>query len=103
MVSLEKFFCLPGHTELIDRFNYVHSVMKIPHERILKNPDVLTSRRHRLQQRFEFLKHLNKAQFNERKPNFIPLKSLISGTEKEFIVGVCNSSLEEYDSFIKTL
>jgi hypothetical protein len=76
--------------------------MKIPHEKILKFPEILSSRRHRLKQRVEFLKHLRKAQFDETKPNFIPFKALVSGDEKEFVINVCKSSLDSYDNFLKT-
>lgn len=77
--------------------------MKIPHEKILKFPEILTSRRHRLKQRYEFLKHLGKAQFDETKPNYVSFKSFVGGTDKDFILDVCKSTPETYDNFLKTL
>lgn len=77
--------------------------MKISHEKILKSPEILTSRRHRLEQRFRFLKFLGKVQFDETKPVYISFKALVEGTEQEFVLHVCKSSLETYDNFLKTL
>lgn len=91
------------HEELIERFDYVHNVMKISHDEILRSPEILTSRRHRLKQRYEFLKFLGKVEFSERKAGYISLKSLVEGTDKDFVLNVCKSSLETYDNFLKTL
>lgn len=77
--------------------------MKIPHDKILQSPEILTSRKHRLRQRYKFLQLLGRAQFDETKPGYISFKSLVEGTEKEFVLNVCKSSLETYDNFLKTL
>jgi mTERF domain-containing protein, mitochondrial len=77
--------------------------MKVSHKQILKSPEILTSRRYRLKQRFEFLKYLGKAQFDQTKPGYISFKSFLEGTEKDFILNVCRSTPETYDNFLKTL
>lgn len=91
------------HEELIERFDYVHNKMKIPQDRILQSPEILTARRHRLRQRHEFLKFLGKDQFDETKPGFISFKSFVGGNDKDFVLDVCKSSVETYDDFLKTL
>lgn len=91
------------HEELIERFDYIHNKMKISHDRILQSPEILTSRRHRLRQRHEFLKFLGRDQFDETKPGFISFKSFVEGNDKDFVLNVCKSSLGIYDDFLKTL
>lgn len=77
--------------------------MKLSHDKILESPEILTSRKYRLKQRYEFLKSIGKAQFDETKPGYISLKSLVEGTDPEFVQNVCKSTLETYDNFLKTL
>lgn len=88
---------------LLERFDYVHNVMKIPHDQILQSPEVLSSRRYRLKQRHSFLKFLGKDQYDASKPGFVSLKSLVEGTDTEFVVNVCKASPQTYDNFLKTL
>ena len=89
--------------ELVERFDFIHNVMKLSHDQILKAPYILSSRQFRLKQRFGFLKFIGKAQLDETKPGYISLKSFVEGTDKEFVLNVCNSSIETYDNFLKTL
>lgn len=77
--------------------------MKFSHDKILQSPEILTSRRYRLKQRHQFLKSLGKAQFDETKPGYISMRSLVEGTDQEFVQNVCKSSLETFDNFVKTL
>lgn len=77
--------------------------MKIPHDKILKSPEILTSRLHRLKERHEFLKFIGKVQFDETKPGYISFKSFVEGTDKDFVLNVCKSSVATYDNFLKTL
>lgn len=77
--------------------------MKIPHDQILQSPEILSSRRYRLQQRHGFLKFLGKDQYDATKPGYIPLKSLVEGTDTEFVLNICKSSPQTYDNFLKTL
>jgi len=92
-----------GHDELGERFDYVHNVMKLSHDKILQTPDLLLYRRHKLRQRHQFLKFLGKDQFDETKSLFIPLKTLLLGSDKDFVINVCDSTPAIYDNFLKTL
>lgn len=91
------------HEELISRFDYVHRKMNISHDKILKAPEILATRKHRLRQRHEFLKFLGKAQYDETQPGFVSFIALIGSTDKDFVLNVCKSSLETFDNFLKTL
>jgi mTERF domain-containing protein len=97
------FFFLTDREELLERFDYVQNKMKISHDKILQSPEILTSRKFRLRQRYEFLKFLGKAQFDETKPGYISFKSFVEGNDTEFILNVCKTSMETYDNFLKTL
>lgn len=99
----KKLVLKTDHEELIERFDYVHNIMKFSHEKILQSPEILTSRKYRLKQRHGFLKSLGKAQYDETKPGYISIKSLVEGTDKEFVENVSKSSLETYNNFMKTL
>lgn len=94
---------MASQADLLERFDYIHNVMKIPHEKIVQSPEILTSRRHRLKQRHDFLRLIGKLQFDETKPGYISLKSFVEGNDKDFVLNVCKSSLETYDNFLKTL
>ncbi|CRL01140.1 CLUMA_CG014487, isoform A [Clunio marinus] len=88
---------------IFDRFDYIHNWMDISHDRILQSPEILTNRLSRLKQRFQFLKLLGKAQFDETKPGYISFKMFLEGSDEDFVLKVCKSSLERYDNFLKTL
>lgn len=77
--------------------------MQVSHAEILKVPEVLQSRDHRLKHRHGFLRFLGKAQYDPRKELYISLKSLVEGTDEEFVRDVARSSMECYTSYMKTL
>ena len=77
--------------------------MKFSHEKILQNPQILNTRLSRIVNRHKFLKLLNRDQFDEKLPRYVSLKDLYSGSDDEFVVKVCESTIETYDNFLKTL
>ncbi|XP_075211547.1 mitochondrial transcription termination factor 3 [Lycorma delicatula] len=88
---------------ILERFNYLHNVMKLSHELISSQPEVLTCRVFRLQQRHKFLESLGRAQFNPTQPGYVSLKSLISGDDSEFCRDVAKSAVSVFNMFQKTL
>ncbi|KAF5300742.1 hypothetical protein FQA39_LY10987 [Lamprigera yunnana] len=91
------------HVNLLKTFEYLHKDMKIPIERIAEVPEVLTCRLFRLQQRHLFLKSLDRVQYNSRQPNYVSLIALVSKTDVVFCKDVAKSSIEAYNTFLKTL
>lgn len=89
--------------KLLHRFEYVHRRMQVSHAEILKTPEILQSRDHRLKHRHGFLRFLGKAQYDPRKELYISLKSLVEGTDEEFVRDVAKSNMECYTSYLKTL
>lgn len=88
---------------MVKTFNYVHSDMKVPHERILEFPNILTSRRFRIENRHSYLKSLGRDQYDPCKENYVSMKSLVSGTDAEFCANVAKTTPETYNLFLKSL
>lgn len=97
-----KLYTMSKH-HLLQRFNYVHNTMNISHDRIVLEPQVMTSRLFRIQQRHEYLKYLNRAQYDPTKPNYISLLKLISGTDSDFCLNIAKTSVEMFNSYLKTV
>lgn len=87
----------------MDCFDLIHNVIGIPHKKIVDSPEVLNSRRIRMEERYKFLKFLRRDQFDEKLPGYVPLKSLTLATDDEFVIDICKSTSEMYDNFLKTL
>lgn len=77
--------------------------MEISHEQILQQPIILTFRLHIIKQRHEFLKSLGKTQFDPKLPGYISLDALSTGTDVEFCKNVAKTSIEVFNTFLKTL
>lgn len=97
------FFDKIERDSLTERFDFVHRTMKISHEQICKSPHVLNCRLFRLKQRHGFLNSLKKAQYNPLKDLYVSLKSLVEGTDEEFVLNVAKSSYLDYDKYLRTL
>lgn len=77
--------------------------MNQPLERIVNQPGILTYRVHRLKDRHLFLEKLGKAQYDPKKPNYVSLLNLVMGTDAEFSTNIANSSVQAFNSFLKSL
>jgi hypothetical protein len=87
----------------MDCFDLIHNVIGIPHKKIVDSPEVLLSRRRKMEERYKFLKFLKRDQFDETLPGYVPLKSLTLATDDEFVINICKSTPEIFDNFLKTL
>jgi hypothetical protein len=77
--------------------------MKIPHEQLIKVPEVLFCREHRLKERHEFLRYLKRDQYNPKEKLYVSPVALATLEDREFVVNVCDSNMETYQDFLKTL
>jgi mTERF domain-containing protein len=84
------------------RFDYIHNEMGIPHKLIAEQPSGLLSRVERIQQRHEFLRSLERAQYDPAKPGYISLTSLVSGTDIDFCRDIAKTPVTLYNKFLKT-
>nr|CAG4636464.1 EOG090X0C5Y [Eubosmina coregoni] len=88
---------------LVERFDYLHNIIKMSHETILKFPAVLTCRDFRMKQRHEFLRHLNRDQYDPNLSNYVSPIALIKDTDAHFAVHVAKSSITLFNQFCKTM
>lgn len=77
--------------------------MQVPLERILQEPKILTCRETRLHPRYLFLEKLGRVQLDPKKPNYVSLIALVSGSDADFATEVAGSSIQEYNIFLKSL
>lgn len=91
------------HTNLLKTFEFLHKKMNIPIERIVEVPEILTCRVFRMRQRHLFLDTLGRAQYNPRKPNYVALIELVSGSDVDFCRDVAKSSVQDFNVFLKSL
>lgn len=88
---------------IVNCFDYAHNEMKLPHEIIVQQPEILTCRLQRLKPRHMFLVTLGRAQYDPTKPMYISLKSLVSHSDAEFCTTVAKTPVETYNMFLKSL
>jgi len=94
---------LMNKPSLVNRFDYLHNVVKMKHETILTFPAVLTCREHKLRHRNEFLRHLERDQYDPTKENYVSPLDLISASDSHFASHVAKSSLQHFIDFCKTM
>lgn len=92
-----------AQSSLHERIDYVHNVMKIPHEQIVLQPSIILHRKYRIKQRHEFLQAIGKDQYDCKKPLYVSLDDLVGGTDLEFVINVAKSTVATYDAFLRTL
>ncbi|KAM3959066.1 mitochondrial transcription termination factor 3 [Aphomia sociella] len=88
---------------LLQRFNYIHNVMKIPHSTIVECPDIILCRNFKLKQRHLFLEKLGRAQYNPKKENYVPIIALAEGSDLEFCNKYAKCNIKDFNIFLKTL
>ncbi|CAD5234690.1 unnamed protein product [Bursaphelenchus xylophilus] len=90
-------------SHLNNTYNFLHQVMQIENEQIVEFPMVLRCSVSMLRRRFEFLKRLQKAQFNPELPDYISLQKVLHPSDKYFAEKICSTPLADYQAFLKTL
>ncbi|XP_033640742.1 transcription termination factor 3, mitochondrial-like [Asterias rubens] len=94
---------LRGKKKLISTFDVLHNHMGIPHKQLVKNPQVFNGRVYKLQERHQFLKLLGLAQYDPTKPGYISTENLSKVPDAAFAQEIAKSSINEYNTFLKTL
>ncbi|XP_075992207.1 mitochondrial transcription termination factor 3 [Anticarsia gemmatalis] len=88
---------------LLERFNYIHNVIKISHQTILEQPEILFCRNFKIKQRHLFLEKLGRAQYDHKKENYVPIKALAEDTDIEFCKKYAKCCVDDFNLFLKTL
>ncbi|XP_050535933.1 transcription termination factor 3, mitochondrial [Daktulosphaira vitifoliae] len=97
-----KIYIMSKH-HLLQRFIYIHETMGINHDRIVLEPKILSCRLNRIKHRHEYLKYLNKDQYNPTKPQYVSLSNIFEGTDPEFCVNIAKTSVEMFNTYLKTV
>nr|XP_040044297.1 transcription termination factor 3, mitochondrial isoform X1 [Gasterosteus aculeatus aculeatus] len=84
-------------------FDFLHNIMKLPHNLIAKFPQVFNSKYLRIRERHMFLDYLGKAQYDPTLPNYISLDRLVSLPDEPFCNELALATLEDFYLFQKTL
>jgi len=83
-------------------FNYLNTI-GITLEAMAVYPLSLRCQIQSVRPRHEFLKKLQKAQYNPDLPNYISLRKLLHPDDKYFAEEVCRVVVDSYERFLKTL
>lgn len=92
-----------GTNHLKERFHYVHNEMKLSHERILAQPNVLLYREFIVKQRHLFLQSLGRAQYDPKQPGYVSLDKLVKDNDVQFCQDVAKTSVNTFNIFLKSL
>lgn len=76
--------------------------MAIPHRQILQQAGVLMFRNHIVEERHEFLKEIGRAQYNPKLPGYVSLQTLVHGNDVDFCKNVAKTSIDVFNSYLKT-
>ncbi|XP_023222355.1 transcription termination factor 3, mitochondrial-like [Centruroides sculpturatus] len=88
---------------LLERFDYIHNSMCIPHSQIVLYPHVLFFRLFNIRERHLYLRHLGRAQYDPRKPGYVSLQLFTANTDQEFCEKAACTYTEDFNKFLKTL
>lgn len=92
-----------GPESIWGTFDYLHNTVKFPHEAFLLCPALFLVRESRLRHRIGFLEKVGKAQFDPTKPNYVSFPMIYEGDDIEFSTKVADSSVLEYNEYLKSL
>jgi len=91
------------HYSIVNTFDYVHNQMGMPHERLVKTPEILMSPKKDIEQRHSYLKVLNRAQYDPTKPLYVPLTAFYELDDALFCIKYAKTSANDFNTFLKTL
>ncbi|KZC06972.1 mTERF domain-containing protein 1, mitochondrial, partial [Dufourea novaeangliae] len=92
-----------ARSKIMNSFDYAHNVMKLSHEILVNQPQILTCRKIRLQQRHSFLTELKKTQYDPTKPLYVSPLDIVSGNDIKFCKNVAKASINTYNMFLKSI
>lgn len=92
-----------GHEDYVRVFDYVHHDMGISHELIVKSPRIFRRRLQLIQGRHQYLKTLDRAQYDPTKPLFVPLSAFYEIDDALFCLKYAKTSVKDFNAFLKSL
>lgn len=91
------------HRGLVAIFDYLHGEMGFSHKQISQHPFILHHRLMFTKQRHEYLKSLDRAQYDPAKPLYVPLNAFYEMDDADFCLKYCKTSVTHFNNFLKTL
>lgn len=87
---------------LIERLELIHNVIGLSHSTIVKFPKLITGPKLDITHRHEYLKKLNRNQYDPSKPLYVPPSALYKPRDLEFCLRYSKTSVEDYILFLKS-
>ncbi|XP_060556797.1 transcription termination factor 3, mitochondrial-like [Ruditapes philippinarum] len=84
-------------------YNYIHDVMEIPQDLIVKFGKSLITLRYTLDTRHRFLVKLGKNQYDPTKPNYVSLYDIIVEDDEEFCKETAKTAVAEFNAFLRLI
>lgn len=97
-----KVFCRKTES-IMEAYRFLVDVAKFNNQQLTDYPEVMRASLVQIKSRYSFLKTLKLDQFDPTKPNYVSLKDLIETDDKYFCTKIAKSSIQEYESFLKSL
>ncbi|XP_051878880.1 transcription termination factor 3, mitochondrial [Pristis pectinata] len=103
MVTCVPKLLLASKSKVTRLFDYLHNTMGIPHHLITTFPQVFNAKFLRVKDRHLFLEYLGRAQYDPSLPNYISLDKLVATPDDVFCVTLAKATLQDFETFQKTL
>ncbi|KAK3088462.1 hypothetical protein FSP39_019485 [Pinctada imbricata] len=103
LVLFDKSVLIVNINKMKDLFDYAYNEMGLSHAYLATFPDILHSKKQRVEVRHRFLMYLGRAQYDPRKENFVSMKSLCNYSDQEFCEKVAKRPIDDFMNFIKTM
>lgn len=87
---------------LIERLDIVHNNIGLSHEAIVKFPGLITGPKLDIKHRADYLKKLNRNQYDPSKPLYVPPSALYDISDEDFCIKCAKTDLEDYKLFLKS-
>ena len=92
-----------GHEDFCRIFVYVHNEMGLSHELIARTPQIFNQRLKLTKTRHEYLKTLDRAQYDPTKPLFVPLRAFYELNDADFCMEYAKTSVNDFNAYLKSL
>lgn len=77
--------------------------MGIPHELIVKSPKIFRRRLPLIKGRHQYLKTLDRVQYDPTKPLYVPLSAFYEIDDSLFCLKYAKTSVNDFNAFLKSL
>lgn len=87
---------------LIERLDIIHNDIGLSHETIVKFAGLITGPKLDIKHRADYLKKLNRNQYDPSKPLYVPPSALYDISDEDFCIKYAKTNLDDYKLFLKS-